>query len=141
MRKLLKKINSYVPNFISRNFGRKVLALVMALFVFWKVSQNWKFYWDNSVEKNKISEFSSSLNREERELPIFILIPPNFEYKISLSQNKIMIPFDEEDIRNPKAFVDLTMVRYPGEYYKNVAVDIKGKRFLTNYKVLAKVTK
>ncbi len=35
---LLKKINSYVPQFIGRNFGRKVCAVIFATLVYVKVS-------------------------------------------------------------------------------------------------------
>ncbi len=35
---LLKKINSYVPQFISRNFGRKLCAIIFAILVYIKIS-------------------------------------------------------------------------------------------------------
>ena len=38
MIKLFKKMNSYVPLFIRRNFGRKVIAIFFAILVYVKVS-------------------------------------------------------------------------------------------------------
>jgi len=101
----LKKLNSYVPGFISRNFGRKVIALFFAVLVYAKVS-------------NELSD-----ERAFQDVPITIIKKGNIEvlaYKpetvevtvqgsknrlkvLSNSNIRIEIPVDEVILENSDA--------------------------------------
>lgn len=94
---LLKKINSYVPQFIGRNFGRKVCAVIFATLVYVKVS--------NELVENKVFYNVPVIPAKHGSIEVLSYKPEIVAVTVSGSRNrvrlmsiadiKIEIPIDE----------------------------------------------
>lgn len=81
MIELLKKLNSYVPNFISRNFGRKMIAIFFAMLVFAKVS--------NELSEEKIVQDVSITILKKGNVEVLAYNPETVEVTVKGSKNRL----------------------------------------------------
>ncbi|HBM16023.1 MAG TPA: hypothetical protein DD381_06755 [Lentisphaeria bacterium] len=87
---LLKKINSYVPDFISRNFGRKVIAIFFAVLVYAKVS--------NELAEDKTFQEVPVTIIKKGNIEVLAYKPESVEVTVQGSRNKLKL-LSNSDIR------------------------------------------
>ncbi|MEI6054421.1 MAG: CdaR family protein [Lentisphaerota bacterium] len=102
MIEFLKKLNSHVPNFISRNFGRKMVAVFFAILVFAKVS--------NELSEEKIVQDVSITILKKGNVEVLAYKPETLEVTVKGSRNRlkllsnsnirIEIPVDEIELNS-----------------------------------------
>lgn len=102
MVEFLKKLNSYVPNFISRNFGRKMIAIFFAILVFVKVS--------NELSEEKVLQDVPITIIKKGSIEVLAYKPETLEITLQGSRNRlrllsnanvrIEIPVDEIALNN-----------------------------------------
>ncbi len=100
MIEFLKKLNSHVPNFISRNFGRKMIAIFFAILVFAKVS--------NELSEEKVLQDVPINIVKKGNIEVLAYKPEALEITVKGSKNRLRflsnsdirveIPVDEIDM-------------------------------------------
>lgn len=81
MLSFLRKINSYVPNFISRNFGRKMIAVFFAILVYAKVA--------NEISEEKALQDVPITIMKKGNIEVLAYKPENVEVTVQGSRNKL----------------------------------------------------
>lgn len=83
MIELLKRLNSHVPNFISRNFGRKMIAIFFAILVFAKVS--------NELSEEKIVQDVPITILKKGSVEVLAYKPETLEVTVKGSKNRLKL--------------------------------------------------